>query len=235
MVVVGRGFFIDKFGKLVRHTPGVSSLITLNSNTTFLCDAIVLFVVAIGVGSNSSVNTRSLVRDNFCCRSTTVVLALVAINGALRSCSGKGAASTVGDLVGLTPSATAIVQGKRRMAIGTRSIQINSRFVIGTKRDVPISNIVVGNSTTISRSTLANRDIPISGTRNSGISTTAVGRSNFVGYHTISINRSATLTGVVRVISSTSTAGTPVTGVTSGISNIFIPTIVTVSVTAVVK
>lgn len=233
IVIVGRGFFIDKFGKVVHLTPGVSALISLNSNATFICDAVTLFVVASTRIENSSTTIVSCVR-RFCFRSTTVVLTLVAIKGVLRTRSGNGAASTLGNLVGLTPGATAVMISSARGAIPVSRIGGNSVFTIGPNRDVPISKIIVSNRDTIGRSTLANRDIPISGLINSAISTTAVGRSKCVHYRTAEVNRSAALSRVVGVIDGTSTAGTPVTGVTSEMSNIFIPTIVAVTIVATV-
>lgn len=169
---------------------------------------------------------------SFCFRSTTVVLALVAINGALRTHSGNGAASTLGDLVGLTPGDTMVLGSNRRGAIPVSAMRGSSVFLMHPNRDVPTSNIVVRNRDTMSRSTLANRDVPMSGTTKSGISTTAIGQSKFLGYHTVRMNRSAALSRVVGVIDSTTTAGTPVTGVTSGISNVFIPTMVVVTMVA---
>lgn len=108
-------------------------------------------------------------------------------------------------------------------------------MVIGTKRDVPISNIVVSNDTSVSRSTLANRDLPISGGRNSGTVNTAVGQGNCFGVEIAGANSRAILTRVIGLISRTADSGTPVTGLTSHIDNIFIPVMVNVTfVTTVV-
>lgn len=159
-------------------------------------------------------------------------MALVAINGALRTCDGNGAASTLGDLVGLTPRATYILHNNRRIAIPIDRIGINSLFLIHPNRDVPISNAIARNVSAIGRTTLANRDVPISGFPNSPIDTTAVGRGNTLAYHTRHINRSAALSRIVHLIHSTTTAGTPLTGATSEISNVFIPAIVYVTTTA---
>lgn len=192
-----------------------------------------LFTVAeTRISKSSTTIVGCVVR--FCFRSTTVVLALVAIKGVLRTQSGKGAASTLGNLVGLTPGATIIIQGKRRTAIPVRRIQGNSIFIMHPNRGVPISKIILRKGDTIGRTTLAKRDVPISGGPKSTISTTAMGRSKFVQYRTAQMNRSAALSRVVGVIDSTTTAGTPVTGVTSEISKIFIPTIVDVTIIAAV-
>lgn len=156
------------------------------------------------------------------------------MKGVLRTRSGKGAASTLGDLVGLTPGATALLHSKGRRRISVSRMEEKSRFIMEPKRGVPISKVILRKGDTMSRTTLAKRDVPMSGTRKSGISTTAVGRSNFLHYRTAEINRSAALSRVVRVMDSTTTAGTPVTGITSGISKMFIPTIVSVTIIAVV-
>lgn len=224
---------MDKFADLLRNTPGVSALITLNTKTSFNCDACTLFTVA-KTRIHNSVSTIVKCVRRFCFRSTTVVLALVAIKGVLRSRTGKGAASTLGDLVQLTPGATAMIQSKGRIAISVARIQRKSAFIIHPNRGVPISKVILRKDDTIGRTTLAKRDVPMSGRGNSSIDTTAAGRSKFLHYRTAHINRSAALSRVVGVMSSTTTAGTPVTGVTSGMSNVFMPAIVAVTMVAVV-
>ncbi len=224
VLCINEDFFVGKVPLLFQKRPGVSSLITVNTNTSLVCDIMVDFSVCGG-----SRTIRGL-----CCRSTTIIIALMVLNGFFREHDGTGATGTLRGLVRLSPSATILLGSNGRCRVPATRVGIKSVLVVGSNTGVPLSTVIASNVDSIGRTVLANRDLPVSGGVNSGICNNDLGLSNILCTGIARANRSAALSGVVGFMRRTRSGGTPVSGATSGITNIFMPTMVNVTLMSTV-
>lgn len=173
-----------------------------------------------------------------CFRTTDIVVTFVLLNHLLRRGTGKGASATVGGLVKLRPGAIAVVISRKRTIprssfrhiVPVRRVHPKSVILIGPKRQVTISNVIARNDSCMSRDVLDNRPMTMSGRGSTGIFTNAVGRGKDFHFQTRGVNASALLTGVVRVIRSTRKDGTPIRRLISGVTKVFIPAVVNVTI-----
>lgn len=162
---------------------------------------------------------------------TTVMAVLFSVNRVFRSQTISTSHHSVRGLTGVHPSATAVVIGNTRRVIPTRDIRVKDVVRIGPCREIPLSNVVVGNGAALSASTLANRDLPISTNRNDRMLDNTVGNDGLVAIGAAGRFNSDATAEVLRLIRSTTTRGNGDRGLVSEFTSICAPIIMLVTIT----
>lgn len=168
--------------------------------------------------------TITLCRGNSCARTVTIVL-FCRVKRLFRDCTIKGDHGGVDRLVSVEPSCTGVRISKGLARISPSRITVNSMVIMRPKRGIPVSNIVIRNSSALGADTLANRDIPESTGYNSRVVDKYVGVSNILGVGAAGrFNRSA-ISGVLSLIRGSDSGGSGSRGFVSGFTGCCAPTI----------
>lgn len=153
-------------------------------------------------------------------------MVLFTVDRTLRACSVSGTHRSVHSLVSVTPGRTLVQEKGGRVVVRISSVRVSSVVVMGPKRGVTVSKVIMGNLSSIGRTTVAKRSIPISGAPSSRIFTKALGRRNLLRIGIAGRISSAAVTGVVRLIRRTRTRHTPSRTFISGFTGCCAPLVV---------
>lgn len=147
----------------------------------------------------------------------------------LRDCSVSGTHRSVHSLVSVTPGGTLVHESGRRVRVSIRSVIMNSVLVVGPNRGLTVSKRMMGNRSSVGRTTVAKRSVPILGAVKSRIFTKALGRRNSLRIGIAGQIRSAAVTGVVRLMRRTRTRHTPSRTFIRGFTGCCAPTVVSLT------
>ena len=233
IMVINQKFFISGFKSLLHRAPNMDTLVALGSSASFVYSTYALFAMTDAQLKGDGSLVMSYMHE-FYFESAAMILTLITVGKMLEARSKGKTTDALKSLMKLAPKTAAVLIDGKEAVIPIEQVKKGDIFLVRPGETIPVDGFVLEGHSAVNESALTGESIPVDKEEGSPVSAATLNQSGFIKCQASRVGEDTTLSQIIQMVSDAAATKAPIAKVADRVSGIFVPAVITISLTTIV-
>ena len=221
ILILNRAYFTVGFSRLFKGAPNMDTLVSLGAAAGIVYSLITLLA-----------GTADYHMPEFYFESAGMILTLVTVGKFLEERSKGKTTGAISALLALAPDSAVVRRDGTEVTIGAEEIVPGDIVIVRQGGKIPVDGILITGAATLDESALTGESLPVEKGPGDTVSSATVCVSGYLELEATRVGSDTTLSRIVALMEEAASSKAPISRLADRISGIFVPTVITIAVTA---
>lgn len=233
ILYINRKFFYVGFRTLAHGSPNMDSLIAIGASAATLYGIYALYKIAWAVGHGDFATADAFVMDVYF-ESAGTIFTLITVGKYLETLSKGKTSEAVEKLLDLAPKTATVIREGVELEIPVEGIVVGDTVLVRPGEAIPVDGTVLSGESAVDQAALTGESVPVEKRPGDCVYIATLNRTGSFTFRADKIGQDTTLAQIVQLVNDANSSKTPIQKLADKISAIFVPTVITIALVALV-
>lgn len=229
-----RRYFINGFKRLFKGSSNMDTLIAIGATASLIYGIISLFMISYGyylvsIGNGKGNDFIETYHMNLYFEAAGMILTLVSLGKYLEGLSKKKTTVAIDNLMDLAPKKANIIKDGKEYVVGVEEVKVDDILIVRQGDAIPVDGIVIEGNASINEANITGEAIPVYKDLNDFCYSSTIVESGFIKIKATKVGDDSSINTIIKLVEEASNSKAPISKMVDKISNVFVPTILILS------
>ena len=229
-----RRYFINGFKRLFKGSSNMDTLIAIGASASLIYGIISLFMISYGyylvsIGNLKGNDFIETYHMNLYFEAAGMILTLVSLGKYLEGLSKKKTTVAIDNLMDLAPKKANILKDGKEYVVGVEEVKVDDILIVRQGDAIPVDGIVIEGNASINEANITGEAIPVYKDLNDFCYSSTIVESGFIKIKATKVGDDSSINTIIKLVEEASNSKAPISKMVDKISNVFVPTILILS------
>ena len=219
------------FKTLFKGAPNMDSLIAVGSGAAVIYGIFAIYQIGSGMGRGDWALVEKYHMDLYF-ESAGMILTLITMGKFLETRSKGKTGEAISRLMDLAPKTASVLRDGVETEIPVEDVRVGDRIVVRPGQSIPVDGVIVEGHSAVDESALTGESLPVDKTVGDKVAAASINKSGAFVFEALRVGEDTTLAQMIRLVEEASSSKAPIAKLADKVSGIFVPVIVTGSITS---
>lgn len=223
ILILNRNYFTVGFSRLVNLSPNMDSLVAVGAAAGLVYSLIEMGLLAAGQVSGM---------PDLYFESAGMILTLVTVGKYLEERSRGKTTGAISALLALAPESAVVRRQGQELTIPTEEIVAGDTVIVRQGGRIPVDGVITDGHAAVDESAITGESLPVEKVPGDAVTSATVTSSGYLELRATRVGGDTTLSQIIRLMEEAASSKAPISRLADRISGIFVPAVMTISLTA---
>lgn len=229
IMVINQKFFINGFRGLLHKSPNMDTLVAMGASASFGYSVYALFAMT-KAQMSGDMGLVMKYMDEFYFESAAMILTLITVGKTLEAKSKGKTTDALKALMKLAPKTANLYKDGIETEVPIENIIVGDSFSVRPGESIPVDGVIVKGFSAIDESSLTGESIPVDKGEGDTVSAATINQSGYIVCQATRIGEDTTLSKIIQMVSDAAATKAPIAKIADKVSGIFVPVVITLAI-----